>query len=226
MIWLSRFFAAASLPDPAVVARWLGWRSPGPYLLFAAGAAVWVGGRRSDLLRRSFLVALAGFAGMVVETLLLIHYQVKSGILYQNIGILLMSFMAGLAAGAYAVDRCWTAGRPRTLPMSLLRGLMFGFILLCCGLVLQLSAEYAPGLGMMSLLLATTGFLVAAVFACASIGHDGEPEVMVAPLYSADLAGGCFGSIAATLVLIPVIGLPAAALLLVPLLAPSLLPAK
>jgi spermidine synthase len=226
MIWLSRFFAAASLPDPAVLARWLGWRSPGPYVLFTAGAAMWICGRRSDLLRRIFLVALAGFAGMVVETLLLIHYQVKSGVLYQNIGILLMSFMAGLAAGAYAVDRCWAAGRRRTYPLPLLRGLMLGFILLCGGLVLQFSTEYIPGLGLMSLLLATTGFLVASVFACASIGHNGKPEALVAPLYSADLAGGCFGSMAATLVLVPVIGLPAAALLLVPLLAPSLLPAR
>ena len=51
------------------------------------------------------LVAAAGFLGMVLETILILYYQVKHGVLYQDIGLLLMSFMAGLALGAMVINR-------------------------------------------------------------------------------------------------------------------------
>ena len=54
-------------------------------------------------LKRILLAALAGFMGMILETMLILHYQVKSGVLFQNIGILLMVFMAGLTAGSLAM---------------------------------------------------------------------------------------------------------------------------
>ena len=53
-------------------------------------------------IRRTILTGIAGFAGMVLETILILHYQTKNGILFQDIGILLTGFMAGLAAGAFA----------------------------------------------------------------------------------------------------------------------------
>jgi CBS-domain-containing membrane protein len=49
---------------------------------------------------------------------------------------------------------------------------------------------------------------------------------MVAPLYAADLLGGCFGSLVASLLLVPVTGLSTTVLLVIPLLASSVLLAE
>ena len=46
-----------------------------------------------------------GFAGMVLESVLILNYQTASGALFQDLGVLLTMFMAGLATGALAVDR-------------------------------------------------------------------------------------------------------------------------
>ena len=66
-----------------------------------AGAAT----RRRPLAGRVLLVGFGAFGGMLVETVLLLHYQSHRGVLYQDVGALLTSFMAGLAAGAFALDR-------------------------------------------------------------------------------------------------------------------------
>jgi hypothetical protein len=69
-------------------------------------------------------------------------------------------------------------------------------------------------------MLFATGAIVAAVFACASVYAPGGPTSqtdptdqrrLVSPLYAADVLGGCLGAIAASLVLIPLLGLPLAA---------------
>lgn len=46
--------------------------------------------------------------GMVLETLLILNYQSKNGVLFQNIGILLMMFMIGLTLGAFVVNKYFT----------------------------------------------------------------------------------------------------------------------
>ena len=65
------------------------------------------------------------------------------------------------------------------------------------------------------MLLLVCGFLVAAVFAYASLDRAPDQTAVVSPLYSADLVGGSAGSLAAGLVLIPLLGLPASALLII-----------
>ncbi len=101
MIWLSKFFPRVAAARPLELPAW--W----PAALWCAGALVLAGllaaSRRAPA-RRLLLVGSAGLAGTVLETVLILRYQVTSGVLYQNLGILLMSFMAGLGAGAAAVD--------------------------------------------------------------------------------------------------------------------------
>ena len=60
--------------------------------------------RRRSIPRRALLAGLAGFAGMLLETVLILNYQTNRGVLYQDLGLLLMLFMAGLALGAAAVN--------------------------------------------------------------------------------------------------------------------------
>ena len=74
-------------------------------------------------------------------------------------------------------------------------------------------ADGSPGGPGLAGLLATAGlllgagFMVAAVFSYAALSTGGDRRAVIAPLYAADLAGGCLGSVAAGLVLVPVLGL-------------------
>ena len=207
MLWLSKFIPSLGFLDVSALAspekvirspwsllgshfRWfLPWLEDGPSL------------------RRALLSASAGFLGMVIETLLMLQYQVKSGVLFQNIGILLMSFMAGLALGGFFADR--VAVRRQGPARGWGAGFLVGFAAI--GFYVSLGARLgiAAGLWATGSLLLLAGFLVAGVFAYASICEVQDQRLVIAPLYSADLVGGCLGSLAATLVMIPFAGMTA-----------------
>jgi hypothetical protein len=126
--------------------------------------------------------------------------------------------MAGLAAGALAVDK-HSASPIRSL-RSLQRWgayLLAGFILLSLATSYRVRAGSMGGLAETAILLTLTGFLVAGVFAFASLHEVEDQRVVIAPLYSADLIGGCAGCLAGSLILIPLAGLGFTALLMSPL---------
>jgi len=60
---------------------------------------------------------------------------------------------------------------------------------------------------MISFLLTITGFLVAGIFAFVSLHGIENQEKIISPLYSADLIGGCIGSLLGSLILIPLAGM-------------------
>jgi len=103
-IWLSRFyqpltrmklptFGFGDLKRPS-----LAWVGLGliPLLFLAL--------RRRSGLRLVVLVGGAGLSGMVFESVMILFYQAKQGALYQDIGLLVTAFMAGLALGAWLVE--------------------------------------------------------------------------------------------------------------------------
>ncbi|MDZ4165100.1 MAG: hypothetical protein U1C55_08225, partial [Smithellaceae bacterium] len=105
MVWLSNFFPQSAFTDMTSIAP---GRLSAPsfwWLLFPFLALLFLISRRRLLWRSVFLVAVAGFLGMVQESILLLHYQLKHGVLFQDIGILLTLFMAGLALGAATVNQ-------------------------------------------------------------------------------------------------------------------------
>ncbi len=222
MIWLSKFYPGLAAFDLYSIRAWT--RSHQLLLWVGATALVLlflICGQR-PLLRRALLVGTAAFAGMILESLLVLYYQVKSGILYQNIGILLMGFMAGLALGALATER-YAVSRMRNMQRQ-------DGLLLCAGLAafsmatsLIIRSGLIDGLVGTTGLLLATGFLVAAVFAFASLESSQDQRDLVAPLYAADLIGGCLGSVLATLLLIPLAGMVAAAASMAPLALLSML---
>ena len=65
----------------------------------------------------------------------------------------------------------------------------------------------SAGLFQISCLLAATGFLVAGIFAYASLHESEDQKKVISPLYSADLIGGCLGSLLGSLILIPLAGM-------------------
>lgn len=154
------------------------------------------------------VVGTAGFAGTVLEIVLILRYQVTSGVLYQNLGVLLMSFMGGLAAGALFVDRL-----KRRVGLGIFlaaAGALFGG-----GVAWELHTGIEATLLLTSVRLFCAGFIVAAVFAHAS-RYDGDPTALIAPLYAADLIGGCLGTLLGSLLLVPLAGMTAAALWMIP----------
>jgi spermidine synthase len=155
----------------------------------------------------TLLVFIAGFTGMVLETMSILYYQSVSGVLFQNIGLLLTAFMAGLSLGATFINKLYH----RQISKTIFRNTGMGLILLL-GL-LYFSFEFAvnenllAGLAGTSVMLFCTGFLVSGIFAFASFFNVKAQQDTISSLYSADLIGGCVGSLSASLILIPILGM-------------------
>jgi len=175
--------------------------------LVAAGAAL----RRRPGPSALLLVAGAGAAGMALEGALLLAYQAQRGVLYQDLGLLLMAFMAGLAAGS-----ALASGRDERRTR---RGALALLWMGAAAAAALWSAGRWPGLALTLLLMASTGSATGAIFAAAAGGRG--PDALGA-LYASDLLGAILGALGAGLLLIPFAGLPATALL-VSLLALALL---
>jgi spermidine synthase len=151
----------------------------------------------------------SGFSGMALSTILTLRFQSASGSLYGDLGLLLLAFMAGMAAGALAAP---APRRPFLRPLPLL----CAFSLLCAA---ALPAELPPSLFR---LLPTSAMLFAAAALCGSAfagaarlagsGSGTAAPSPFGPLYAADLLGALSG-IAASLLLLPFLGYAAAALL-------------
>ncbi len=206
-IWLSKFFPDInslnfSLFDPSSKTHLLIY-----FLLTIPILIIFLIGKFSPKIRRFIIVFIAGFLGMVFETILILHYQVTNGILFRDIGILLMAFMAGLVLGSYSINN-FAQKRNNKLLISRWVGtaLFAGFGLFNLAFILTIG-KFEFGLIGISILLAISGSFVAGIFAFAGFYKVKEQKLIVSPLYSADLIGGCLGSIAASLFFIPLAGL-------------------
>ena len=147
---------------------------------------------------------------MVLEAALLLGYQTQQGVLFQDLGLLLTVFMAGLSLGAAYVNR--TARRRAGQGSGMLgAGLVGGMAGLSGLTALSIGSRAGGSLLVTCALLLGAGTLVGAVFAYASRQRSQEQEAAVAPLYAADLIGGCAGSLAGSLLLVPILGLPGSA---------------
>ena len=208
MIWLSKFFPRLSLVD---FSFFMDQGSVTPlfqWLMSICLLIIFLLSRFWPAWRRVLLVAVAGFMGMVLETILILFYQAKHGVLYQDIGILLMSFMAGLALGSMTINKWMVRLMDRRKPARWSGVvLLIGFGLLCLIITTTVTLSASSGLFQASLLLAAVGILVAGIFAYVSLYEIQDQKSVISSLYAADLIGGCTGSILAGLILIPVAGI-------------------
>ncbi len=206
IIWLSKFF-------PRIVT--INLSSSMNNLLKSPLSFLWMGlplifllSRFRPTIRRAMLVAAAAFTGMIVEMVLILHYQAKHGVLYQDIGLLLMSFMAGLVAGSYLINK---AHLPFVSNSKSFRfygiGLLIGFCILCLFIEFNVLEGDSAGLPHILSLLTANGFLVAGIFAYASLHEIEDQKTIISPLYAADLIGGCLGSLLGSLIFIPLAGM-------------------
>jgi spermidine synthase len=204
--WLSKFEPRLAALDLHQILTWitdhavLGWLMAVGLLLAFRIANRW------PSLSRALLAGMAGFSGIVGESLLLVRYQITSGVLYRDLGLLVTLFMTGLVIGSFAVHRLASTSR---LPFSR----WFGMAIMACMAALYASFGamdlFMPLKALISVggALVTTAALSAGVFACASFKQVDQPAAVISPLYAADLAGGCLGSMVAGLILIPLVGI-------------------
>jgi spermidine synthase len=163
--------------------------------------------RRRTVLRTTLLAFLAGLAGMLLETVMLLAYQARSGALYERLGVLLMAFMAGLTAGAWLVSRIATPGRRAGIVARTTAVLLASLAAVGAVTALLIARGSSMGLPSTGLVLFLGGAAVGGVFACAAVASGDQTGGAIGRLYGADLAGGAAGSLLASLVLVPMAGL-------------------
>jgi len=169
-------------------------------------------------------VAATGACGMTWSLVLLVSYQVRAGMLYGRIGLLSALFMAGLATGGWAARRAASGSRPdagRGLVLGAALGAGFGALL--AGLLAALGA--IPGLGALGdagqtvlygLFLYAAGIVTAIPFQAAAgaiAAAGGNAASAAAGPEIADHLGAALAALGTTVLLIPVLGLAATALL-------------
>jgi spermidine synthase len=169
-------------------------------------------------------VAATGACGMAWSLVLLVSYQVRAGMLYGRIGLLSALFMAGLAAGGWAARRA-ASGEVRDAGRGLVLGAALGaaFGALLAGLLAALGA--LPALGALGdagqaalhgLLLFVAGIVTALPFQAAAgaiAAAGGDAARAAAGPEIADHLGAALAALSTAVLLSPVLGLAATALL-------------
>jgi spermidine synthase len=183
---------------------------------FLFGATLYPTLRRADPRPSvSAAVVTTGFAEMVFQVAIIYSFQVFFGHLYYRLGIILTSFMIGLAVGAFLITSRMAAIRePGRLFFKIQMGVCLYPILLAT--VILLFSHYSRSAPFMqrtqlafALLPAVAGVLGGAQFPLAArICLSGRASVgrIAGSLYGMDLVGSCVGAVMASALLVPVVG--------------------
>ncbi|MBM4034916.1 MAG: hypothetical protein FJ291_24500 [Planctomycetes bacterium] len=166
----------------------------------------------------AFSVASTGLIEMGVEFSVLLGFQVVCGYVYHYVGLLVASFMFGLALGAWVSSR-WVRGGCATwrrmvvvqlcicaYPLALL-----GFLALSAGV--RFAGMPAVAGVLFSLAALSAGFVGGLQFPLAVALHTAGAG-SAGPLYGLDLFGSCLGALAVSSLLAPSLGLPGVCLML------------
>ena len=173
--WLSQFPVRVGLLEAAV--------------LTALGIYLW------RLRPVTLAIFAGGFAASALEIVLLLGVQIACGALYQQLGVIVAAFMAGLAVGAWQA-RHWPARR--------LAGLAFGVAVVAA--VIPAVLQYAGNLPVIVAMTFALAAVVGMEFPVASLADLTGGTATAGRLYAADLVGACLGAWLASTLLIPLLG--------------------
>ncbi|MCX6935296.1 MAG: fused MFS/spermidine synthase [Verrucomicrobia bacterium] len=206
--WLSQFTGGSVLSSGRV----LGW------VLLAILAAYLIGLRAVPR-----VIFASGFAASALEVVLLLGYQVLYGSLYQQVGLVVTVFMAGLAAGAWRANRQLdNATSVRLAPLRILLLMSCAIAVLAALLPFILpqfvrldtfTGSSLSGQGIILLLTFLLAALVGGQFPLAGAAGSGGAAATASRLYTADLVGAAMGALLASAMLIPLFGVTAVCLL-------------
>jgi len=202
-LWLSKFFPGLLTSNLAFMADTpVLWGMQPHHLLLMAGLLGLTGLfyliRGRPMLFKAGLMCWAAFWGTVLETVLLLQYQVSNAALYGELGLLLMALMVGMTLGAMAFK---ALSGTKIVRIGLIVAMACTGLGVAWGVHQGILSQFAS-IGTAMLLC---GFLLAGTFA--HLSQDRSQERLVAPLYTADLVGGAMGTIFSALYAIPFWGL-------------------
>jgi spermidine synthase len=165
---------------------------------------------RKPKLSIAYCICTTGFFGMLVNLIMIFSFQVFYGYLYQNIGMLISIFMAGIAFGSiFMIQRLKNVRDHKKLFFKLeLTIVFFSFIL---ALILTRWPGYMNYTAFAFMLLAAIpGILMGLQFPLASkiyLKEGNQIGETAGLLYFADLAGGWLAGIFGGIIFLPILGL-------------------
>jgi spermidine synthase len=165
-------------------------------------------------------VFFAGCGSMVIEIVLIIGFQILFGYIYHMIGIIIAGFMLGLTAGTwYMNNKVAYINRARLLIIYSVLEIAIGiYLFLLPGIFLLLRAVSYELLIhifiqiLFPILTAIAGMIIGLIFPLANqiymLYSSSKPSRAGGILYAMDLTGACIGSLIASIITIPVFGIP------------------
>jgi len=143
-----------------------------------------------------------GCVASSMEIIILLVYQIAHGSVYTGIGIIIASFMAGLAVGSYGANRIRTGHYRFLLVLEIvIMVYLFGFA------VMLAWQGITPGRPTLALLALLVGTLTGAEFPVAGRLVPSSHRESAGSLYAADLIGGSAGAFACSIFLLPLLGM-------------------
>jgi spermidine synthase len=167
--------------------------------------------------RAQFAIFASGFAGSVLELVLLLGFQILYGSLYYQMAIIITCFMAGLAVGAF-----WMSGRPIKANRMALAALCLGvgfcaalvpWVLRTLGHLGATEVSMDAGRFCISALTFVVAISIGMEFPLAGRVQFGGVAPTASGLYTADFMGACLGALLASTFLIPLAGVTTVCLL-------------
>lgn len=159
-------------------------------------------------------IFVSGFAASALQVVLLLGLQILHGSLYQHVGVIVTTFMAGLAAGA------WLANRPGARAgRGALARLAFAVAAFAAALPPVLMGLARAGGGVpvapwaVPLLAFVLAGLVGMEFPVACRVEGGTAAATASRLYAADFTGAFLGALLPSTWLIPLLGVTSVCLL-------------
>ena len=162
------------------------------------------------------VIAATGFTGMTADLIFVFAFQTLYGYVYHWIGLIITAFMAGLSLGGLVMTRRLGGMRREKSTLLMLElALVLYWALLPIALITLYSSITRPLLfgsiqWILLFLNALAGFLVGSQFPLANrmwLKGREDQEGTAGVLYASDLVGAFIGSIAVSVILIPVLGI-------------------
>ncbi len=148
----------------------------------------------------------AGFTASSAEFLLMIAFQFMYGIIYQVAGIIIMAFMAGLAAGSGYLYRYAGEGRRSFIRMQIAIAIFIGILPLLLFLMEKNTGTWLPAISI-CLLTFISAVMTGILYRLATGLSRESYEKVAASTYGADLAGSAFGLFLIAVFIFPLIGI-------------------
>lgn len=166
---------------------------------------------RASCLPIFWAVGSTGFLGMSIDLTAILALQALQGYVYQQVGLLVGAFMAGLALGSLSVTQRLSAHQASTMWL-----LAIEFVLACyCGLTaITLKALFAasgtlPPIATLVAINVAAGTCVGLEFPVANrllLQRGGTSHRVAGQLYALDLIGAFVASLVVPVILVPVLG--------------------